>query len=652
MLPGVIAAAAVLIPAITGLLLTFTARIIKLERNAASASLAALTTSFILTLILAVIAYSAPLTIEYFSILLGSVTVKVGFYIDYIAVVFALVSLFIAIITQLYSLKYYSKDNKAYNITRYNRSIPLTLIFIGALITALLSLDLIILLFSLELLTITTYLFISYPGDKSENLKAGVKTLILTHISGLALLVFTLIMVKTTGTTQITALKSLLPFDSAFTVTGAALILCAAMPKTDQIPFHTWFPDSSVAPSPSIIIYHSCGFQIGVYLLIRFLFQVFRDQLALTPLIPLTSVFGEITAWSFTVILIGSLTLIIGAVYGMLGGNYKRIIAYTTVSETGLIIIAAGFQTPLALAACIYYTVSHALISTLLFLSYGSVEYTTGKTDVNQVGNLYQYMPLTAIGAIVSVIAIGGMPLLSEFIGKYLIINTALNAGSPFFIMTMFIGAALHIVIALRLVNAVFLSASFKPEAKIVFKDPPQIMTTPILIVTATIFALGVLPTLFLNTVVKNAIIQAGLSYTTLENIELILTGSGGLTYIVIAVSALSIAGMVAYIILVGGRRKKPRRKSLEAEKPFIGGEDVTAIKTVYTEQYYYYIIDLLKLEKTARVIDVDKLFDKIAKTLDKICIKALKLDVGAYLKALLMFLAGSLIITLIALII
>ncbi len=511
--------------------------------------------------------------------------------------------------------------------------------------------DLIGLLFSLEMLTITTYLFIAYPSEQVKNLKAAFKTLILTHISGLTLLIFTLIMWTATGTTLISALTGLIPAGSPLITAGAALILCTAMPKTDQIPFHTWLPDSTVTPTPSIIVYHSCGFQIGVYIILRFLFQVFREQLNSLPVIPFHSVLGNITVWGLTVTVIGALTLIIGAVYGMLENNYKKIIAYTAISETGLIIIAAGFTTTLAFTACIYYTISHALISTLLFLSYGSVEYATGETDINKIGNLYQYMPLTGISAVISVIAIGGMPLLSEFIGKYLLINAALNISALPHILLMFIGAALHIVIAIRILNSVFLTTTYNIRVKSQVKDPPREMTAVMLLIIAAIFTLGVAPNLFIEFIVKPAVLQAGLTFTLIESFDLLITGSGYLTYITIAVSALSILGMVSYIILVGGGRKRKMR-SLEAEKPFIGGEDITVVKSTYTEQFYYYLLDLLKIRRAASLLDVDKFFDKIAGGFRKICERLSKLDVGSYLKALLMFLAGSLIVAVIALII
>ncbi|MEM2109906.1 MAG: proton-conducting transporter membrane subunit [Candidatus Odinarchaeota archaeon] len=651
MFTEILSLASILLPVITGLIIFFLAKVISLRKILLKTSIIALTATLAILVWLAIIIQAAPVSIEYFTIPLGSSLIKLGLYIDYIAIIPALISTFICLSLQIYTLNYYSQENNAYNITGYNRSHPLTLIFTGALIGAVFSADLIGLLFSIELVTICTYLFINYPGQTERSLKAAVKSLILTHIGGLALLTFTLIMLTATGTTQITALKDILPPGTPLIIVGATLILCAAMPKTDQIPFHTWFPDSTTAPSPSIIVFHVCGFQVGVYLLLRFLFHIFSHQLAALPLMPLPLIFGDITIWNFTVMMIGSITLIIGAVYGMLENNYKRIIAFTTVSETGLILIAAGLSTPLGITACLYYTISHTLISTLLFLSYGSVEYATGKTNINEIGNLYQYMPLTAVGAIISVIAVGGMPLLSEFIGKYLIINAALSVGSPFFIIIMFIGAALHIVIAIRILNSVFLTTTYTTSDKKTFKDPSKIMLAPIFTVAILVFIFGVAPTILLDVFIKPAIIQSGLTLPILESFDLIITGTGFLSFITIGASALTISGMLAYVVLVG-RRRKTRKKSVEAEKPFIGGEDITVIKTTYTEQFYYYLVDLLKLKKTARILDVDKALEKITSLIDRLSRKMLKLDVGPYLKAVLMFLTGTLIITLIALII
>jgi formate hydrogenlyase subunit 3/multisubunit Na+/H+ antiporter MnhD subunit len=119
--------------------------------------------------------------------------------------------------------------------------------------------------------------------------------------------------------------------------------------------------------------------------------------------------------------------------------------------------MVVGFATGLGVVSGLFYLTSHVFVAGLLFLCMGAVIFTTGKTSIDQIGGLYKYMPLTASFSAISVLAIGGLPLLSEFTGKYLIIHSTLEIGSPFFLATTILGGVFHLAIGLRLLYSVFL---------------------------------------------------------------------------------------------------------------------------------------------------------------------------------------------------
>ena len=163
----------------------------------------------------------------------------------------------------------------------------------------------------------------------------------MTHVGSMALLMATIIIYSIAGTLEISEIGQRIPLGAPAIAVIFPLLLVAVLPKTVLFPLHTWLPDGTVAPTSATVLFHVCGFQSGIYIIIRFFSDVFRAHVISAPTIPLTLLFGNVTVWSFIVSLIGAITLIIGAFNGLIENDFKRIVAYSTISQLGYIVMAA-----------------------------------------------------------------------------------------------------------------------------------------------------------------------------------------------------------------------------------------------------------------------------------------------------------------------
>ena len=179
-------------------------------------------------------------------------------------------------------------------------------------------------------------------------------------------------------------------------------MLLAAFTKSAQFPFHFWLPNAMQAPTPVSAYLHSATMvKAGVYLVAR-----------MTPLL------GGTAMWTGTITVVATLTMTIGALRALFETDLKRVLAYSTISALGILMLLFGIGTPQAVAAGFAYLLAHACYKGALFLVAGAVEHETGTRDVASLGGLRRAMPLTAIGAALAAGSMAGIPLFGGFIAK------------------------------------------------------------------------------------------------------------------------------------------------------------------------------------------------------------------------------------------
>ena len=275
------------------------------------------------------------------------------------------------------------------------------LLFNAAMMGVVIADNLVLLLVFWELTSVSSFLLIGFRSERAAACEGASKAFGLTAIGGLVMLFGILFVYAEHGTFELSVLLS----NSAAIPTAAGLcFLVGAFTKSAQFPFHIWLPSAMEAPTPVSAYLHAATMvKAGVYLIAR-----------LTPL------FAEDPTWSATVTSVGTVTLVWGGVLACKQVDLKALLANSTVSQLGLIVVLLGLQTEIALFAAVLHILNHAAFKGALFLTAGTVEHETQTRDLRQLGGLRAAMPVLTVAATLASLSMAGLPPLGGFISKEL----------------------------------------------------------------------------------------------------------------------------------------------------------------------------------------------------------------------------------------
>jgi multicomponent Na+:H+ antiporter subunit A len=310
----------------------------------------------------------------------------------------------------VYAAKYFEHHPDA---GRFNAAL---FAFMGSMLGLVLSDNVIALFVFWELTGFTSYLLIGFEHDRPEARRAATQALIVTGGGGLALLAAAILMLQVGGTAQLSELagKGSLTVDPTY-VGIVSLLLLAAFTKSAQFPFHFWLPNAMQAPTPVSAYLHSATMvKAGVYLVAR-----------MTPIV------GGTMLWTGTITTIGAVTMVVGAGRAVIETDLKRVLAYSTISALGILMMLFAIGTPAAVTAGLAYLVAHACYKGALFLVAGAVEHETGTRDVAMLAGLLRVMPATALAAGLAAASMAGVPLFGGFIAKEQLYDTIRVAALP-----------------------------------------------------------------------------------------------------------------------------------------------------------------------------------------------------------------------------
>ncbi len=288
--------------------------------------------------------------------------------------------------------------------------------FMGSMMGLVLSDNVIALFVFWELTGFTSYLLIGFDQDRSEARRAATQALLVTGGGGLALLAAGILMVGAGGSAQLSDLASRgsLAGDPLY-VGILSLVLLAAFTKSAQVPFHFWLPNAMQAPTPVSAYLHSATMvKAGIYLVAR-----------MTPIV------GGTMLWTATITLVGAATMLVGAVRAVIETDLKRILAYSTISALGILMLLFAMGTPAAVTAGLAYLLAHACYKGALFLVAGAVEHETRARDVSILAGLHRAMPATALAAGLAAASMAGIPLFAGFIAKEQFYESVRMSGLP-----------------------------------------------------------------------------------------------------------------------------------------------------------------------------------------------------------------------------
>jgi ech hydrogenase subunit A len=363
------------------------------------------------------------------------------------------------------------------------------LMFLGAMNGLVLSNNILWLYFFFEVTTFCSFALIGHDGTK-EAVGNATRALWMNSMGGALLLTAIVIVYAVAGTLDISVLLTRGPA-SGMLLAAVGLISLAGFVKAAQLPCQSWLLGAMVAPTPvSALLHSSTMVKAGVYMVLRF-----------CPMF-------EGTFVSHGIALCGAFTFLVCAALAIGQSNGKKILAYSTVSNLGLIIACAGINTPLAVIAAVMLIIFHAISKSLLFLCVGTIEQAIGSRDIEDMRGLYKTMPRTAVVTIIGILSM----LLPPF-GVLLCKWMALEAASDhlFVIVMMALGSALTFVYWARwaglLMGGHKISAT--PEKQPLFTRGPLVS----LCIAALLFAFAT-PYLYTKTFVPMFVSQNAADFT------------------------------------------------------------------------------------------------------------------------------------------
>jgi NADH-quinone oxidoreductase subunit L len=410
---------------------------------------------------------------QFFSV--GSLSANFGFLVDHLSVWMMLIVTGVGFLIHVYSIGYMHDDDGFWKFFAYLN------LFIFSMLLLIMGDNLLMLFFGWEGVGLCSYLLIGFWYTNKEYGKAARKAFIMNRIGDLGLLLGMFMIFQQFGSLSYADIFTALPniqLEAGVVTLICILLFVGAMGKSAQLPLYTWLPDAMAGPTPvSALIHAATMVTAGVYLVARF-----------NPLYSLSP-----DAMHF-VATIGLITCIFAAVIGLRQNDIKKVLAYSTVSQLGLMFVALGMG---AYASAMFHVTTHAFFKALLFLAAGSVIHGMGgEQDIRKMGGLRKAMPVTFWVFLIGTMAISGFPLLSGFFSKDEIFAYTFAHGGAIWWGLASLGAVLTAIYMCRLLYVTFFG-EFRGthEQEHHLHESPKIMTMPLIILAVLSVAGG-----FLNT--------------------------------------------------------------------------------------------------------------------------------------------------------
>jgi formate hydrogenlyase subunit 3/multisubunit Na+/H+ antiporter MnhD subunit len=379
---------------------------------------------------------------------------------------------FFGLVMILYSLGF-MRGTKA-NLKQYYGYMLMTL---GAGYGAVLANDMIVLLAFWGFLALTLYMLVNVAGDRAS--AAAKKTMIVVGGTD-ALLVFGVAIVwMMTGSTSLS--QSQIPTITGLSVLAFILFACAAFAKAGAMPFHSWIPDVAESAYVPVVAYLPASVDklLGIYLLARISLHLFNPSPGMQLLL----------------LIVGAFTIIAAVMMALVQHNLKRLLGYHAVSQVGYMVLGIGTLNPVGAAGGLFHMLNHAIYKGCLFLCSGSVEKQEHTMELDDLGGLAKYMPITFLAFLVAALAISGIPPFNGFVSKWMVYQGVIEMGKAggwlwvVWLAAAMFGSALTLASFMKALHAVFLGSR---DRKGVAKEAGAVMVIPLIILSLLCIIFGV----------------------------------------------------------------------------------------------------------------------------------------------------------------
>ena len=397
---------------------------------------------------------------------IANLKIDFAFLADNLSVLMMLIITGIGFLIHIYSIGYMKNDEGFYKFFAYLN------LFIFSMLLLVLGSNYVVLFFGWEGVGLCSYLLIGFWYQNVSYGVAARKAFIMNRIGDLGLLLAVFLLFNHFGTADFSGIFAAVRSGNALPSSGIISLIClllfvGAMGKSAQIPLYTWLPDAMAGPTPvSALIHAATMVTAGIYLVVRSLplYELAPDVLHLISYIGLS-------------------TSLLAALIGLRQNDIKKILAYSTVSQLGLMFVALGVG---AYSAAMFHVTTHAFFKACLFLGAGSVIHAMhNEQDIRKMGNLRKHLPVTFYTFLIATLAIIGFPFLSGFFSKDGILAAAYAHSKVLWFFT-FISAMLTAVYMTRMLWIVFFG-EFRgtQHQKDHLHESPASMTIPLVVLAA-----------------------------------------------------------------------------------------------------------------------------------------------------------------------
>ncbi len=379
-------------------------------------------------------------TIKWFQI--SNVTVTVGTRIDGLAVMMLFVVTFISLLVHIYSTAYMHDDR------RYTYFYAALSLFTASMLTLVVASNTLQLLVGWELVGLCSFMLIGHWWEEQENTNAALKAFLTTRTGDIGLMIGVIITFFAAnqsfdiGKVNASAIAGV--NGHTIWLVGAVCLLIGIIGKSGQFPLHTWLPDAMAGPTPVSALIHAATMVVaGVYLGAR-VYGVFWQGFSIHS--------GGLNAMA----IVGGVTILIGAALAFVQDDIKKVLAYSTISQLGYMVMALGVG---SWVGAVFHLFTHAFFKALLFLGAGSISHSGSHHSFDmkkEMGGLRKYMPITFTTFMIGSIALAGIFPFAGFWSKDEILATAGQNGFEIFMVIGLVGALMTAAYMTRCVYLTF----------------------------------------------------------------------------------------------------------------------------------------------------------------------------------------------------
>jgi len=473
----------------------------------------------------------------------------------YFAIIIVFVYLMVSFFHPYYLNEYKYKDS--YNM--------LFLLSLAGIVGAFYTDNFIQLFFFFELIIWTTMFLI--PQGKSR--EAAVSYYGFSVAGSVAMLLGIFIIFQQSGSFQIEA--GLAGLSGTPAVFVFVLFLIASFAKLGAFPLHIWLPIAhGNAPHPFSPVLSGALVKLGAFIGVLALIKIPAASIDIAAI--------DLPLGQYIVAILGSLSIVFGTLMAIKEDDAKKLLAYSSMSHGGYILVAFSLMNSVALAGGFYHILAHALASAGAFMAIAAVARQTGTTKMSELGGMIHKMPITYLAYLIAIISMAGIPPMGGFISKWLIFQAVINKGMVLVAIAVFFGSIGSFLYVFRPLAALFLGQELS-EYKVKVKEAPLLMLIPTVIIMLLNIYTGVLPGALLG-FTNNVIVELGFAPIDVTTFD--ITGFNGVLNPALISLIFAVGVAVAFVIFI--ILKKSRKVGLM--------DTYTAANFVHDEHVFHYTKD------------------------------------------------------------